>query len=76
MTDLSRMFFRTDILTQTHLLYILMFVFVLFVIVSVIFYYHWRKYSNRTSVMVIAETTYLTVGSLLFALALIIIGIW
>ena len=61
--------------TQTNLLALLGLVFAIFILVSIIFYFHWRKYSDRTQIMVLAETVYLSIGALLFAGALIVIGI-
>ncbi|PIR37931.1 MAG: hypothetical protein COV34_02480 [Candidatus Zambryskibacteria bacterium CG10_big_fil_rev_8_21_14_0_10_42_12] len=61
--------------TQSNLLVLLGTTCAVFILVSIIFYYHWRKYSDRTEVMVLAETIYLSVGALLFAGALIVIGI-
>lgn len=64
-----------DISIQQILLGILSAVFLFFIVMSIILYYHWRKYTERASTVVIAEFIYLTGGAILFSSALILIGI-
>lgn len=61
--------------SQDILLGILGVVFFIFIIISVILYYHWRTYAERTRMVVIVETVYLSGGALLFTSALGLIGI-
>ena len=67
-------FSETFVSTST-LLGILGIVFCIFVLVSIILYYHWRTYTEKGKLVVIVELVYLTGGALLFSSALVLIGL-